>query len=532
MLRTYQKYAVDKAREILKTNRSCIIQGATGSGKTPIIAAICEMITAHKNTAWIIVPRTEILKQASEHLIKWKVNHGIIAPGQNESRAYNIHVVSKDTLIRRYDKIKVHPDLIMIDECHIALDRQIEISEKFPNSKIIGMTATPERLDGRGLSELYEHLIIGPSIPWLTERNFLTPLRYFSPPIEGLENLKCRGTDYDKNDLDELLKRRKVFGEAIKHYKQHADGKPALVFCRDVKSAYETADRFCDAGYKFFCIEGKMSGKKRKQLIEALSNGKIHGLTNCEIATYGLDIPRVEVGIGLRPTLSRALYFQMIGRILRPYPGKQFGMFFDHVNNLFEHADPAFPNIPPHFLYEIEWNFYGNEKRKRVKKDPDEMSLKLCPECFLYFEGPECPNCGAKARIRKQKEIEQIDTDLIEIKSIALNDRPPEEQREYLDRIGSAYFDFKQAQKQGEINPGAVGDIIKIADELGRSIMWVYFKLTSEDRKTVNVPLLYEIARQKKYKPGWAYYKMKDLKNKMKKYDKEKKEYAESMGLL
>jgi len=334
-LRPYQTNTVNETRESLKQNRALVIQAPTGSGKTPIVADICNKINANKKRAWIVVPRKELLKQGSEQLRAVNVPHGIIAPGQNESRAYLVHVVSKDTLIRRYNKIKNWPDVLFFDECHLYLDRQIEIVSHLPeSSKIIGLSATPERLDGRGLSELYNDWIPGPSIPWLTERDYLTPLRYFSPPIEGLENIKRRGTEYDINDLNELLKRRKVYGEAIKHYKKNADGKPALVFCRDVKSAYETADRFCDAGYKFFCIEGKMSGKKRKQLIEALSRGEIHGLTNCEIATYGLDVPRVEIGIGLRPTLSRALYFQMIGRILRPFPGKTHGIFFDHVNNL------------------------------------------------------------------------------------------------------------------------------------------------------------------------------------------------------
>ena len=509
ILRPYQQKLVDDARDGLKKYRSVCLQLATGAGKTPIMAAICERILQNKKTAWVIVPRTELLHQSSQHLTKWNVIHNRIDPKNHESRAYNIHVVSKDTLIRRYNKIKVHPDLMFIDECHVALDRQLEIANKFPKTRIIGMTATPERLDGRGLSELYDILIEGPSIPYLTEYDFLSKLRYFSPPIEGLETLHRRGTEYVAHELDELLKRKKIYGECIKHYREYASGKSALVFCRDVKSAYETADRFCDAGYKFFCIEGKMPHKKRRQLINALKCGDIHGLTNCEIATYGLDVPRVEVGIGLRPTLSRTLYFQTIGRCLRPYSGKENALFFDHVNNLFEHAEPEYPGIPPHYVPQINWNFDGTEKRKRVEKLENELSLRLCPECFLYFEGTTCSNCGAAARKREAKPIEIIDGELKELQSVKLRDRPPEEKRELIDRINNAVSKYKNS---GTIHPGAVGDLLNTADELGNSAMWVYWKLTQESRKSINVSLLHEIARQKNYKAGWAWYQKNKIK--------------------
>lgn len=528
ILRTYQEKIVDEVRDGLKKHRAVCIQLATGAGKTPIMAAICERIMQNKKTAWIIVPRTELLRQSSQHLIKWNVPHGIIAPNSNESRAYNIHVVSKDTLIRRYNKIKVHPDLIFIDECHIALDRQLEIARKFPDTRIIGMTATLERLDGRGLSELYDLPIEGPSIPWLTEHDFLSKLRYFSPPIEGLENLHRRGTEYIANELDELLKRKKIYGKCIEHYKEYAHNESALVFCRDVKSAYETADRFCDAGYKFFCIEGKMSHKKRRQLIKALEDGDIHGLTNCEIATYGLDVPRVKVGIGLRPTLSRALYMQMIGRCLRPYSGKDYALFFDHVNNLFEHEEPNYPGIPLHYVPHIEWNFDGTEKRKKIKLLEPELSLRLCTECFLYFEGAKCPNCGAEARKRQAKPIEIIDAELKELPAIKFKDRPPEEKRELVDRINNAISEYNNSDI---INSGAVGDLLNIAEELGNSVMWVYWKLTQESRKSINVSLLHEIARQKNYKAGWAWHQKNKIKTTIQKKENELKNYKEAIGL-
>lgn len=530
-LRPYQENSVNQARTSIAKNRAVIIQGATGTGKTPIMAAICEMATQKNKRVWIIVPRTELLGQASSHLRKWNVSHGIIDPSHNESRAYKIHVVSKDTLIRRYDRVKNAPDLILWDECHIAIDQQITAYNNFPDTKFIGMTATPERGDGRGLSieagGIYDDLILGESIPWMIERGYLSQGKYYAPPIDGLEELHKKGTDYDAKELDSLLKRKKVYGKAIEHYRDLADGKPALVFCRDVKSAYETAEKFSQAGYLFECIEGKMSKGKRKILIDALSQGKIHGLTNCEIATYGLDIPRVEVGICLRPTFSRALYYQMYGRTIRPYQGKEYAIFIDHVDNWKEHTSPSFPNILPFDLENVDWNFHGREKRKRASNEI-QRQLAYCPECLGWTTGLlKCHLCGAELKRRDKKKIELIDTKLEEVQRTKLKDLPPEEKREVQDNINEIVQKFEMENAIGKMNPGAVGEMIELCDKLGNNIMWVYRQFT-KGNIMVNVSLLQEIARQKKFKHGWVWFQKKRLLEQMENENKMMENYHQA----
>ncbi len=497
-------------------NKAICVQSPTGSGKTPLVSAMCGSVLSKKKRAWLIVPRKELLIQASNHFLKWKVAHGIIAPGSNESRAFKIHIVSKDTLIRRYDKIKNWPDLLIFDEAHLYLDRQIEIISHLPEySKIIGLTATPERLDGRGLSEAYGELIEGPSIPWLTERNFLTDIKYFSPPLDGLNNLPARGIDYDEEELEQLLQRKKIYGELVGHYEKHGKGKAALIFCRSVKSAYQTAERFQDKGFNFHCLEGKMSDKKRKDLIAALTTGTIDGLTNCDICTYGLDIPRVEYGASIRPTRSRALYMQKIGRILRPYENKETGykkeeaLFFDHVNLVLEHQDLNYPGVPLHYVPEITWNFHGNEKRKRKK---DDTNIRLCPLIdFMYCDKPSCRGCphNPDQQIPDQKKpMIVIPIDLEEIKkSIPLKERPIEERREIQDMIGAAVMDWGN-----NMDPGAIGELMKIQQELGYNILWIYWKLTEDGQHTINYPVLHEIARQKGYKPQWVHFITKKVR--------------------
>ena len=207
-LRTYQQALYDNARQALAVNRSVCIQLATGGGKTPVMAAICESVYSKDKRAWIIVPRKELLRQASAHLQKWGVPHGLINADNQESRAYKIFIVSKDTLTRRWNKIKNWPDLIIIDEGHLHIDFQISLKEHAPvTTKFILFTATPERGDGRGLSTLSggiaDVLIEGPSIPELTAGGFLAQLRYFSPPLDGLDKIKVdRFGEYDEETLE------------------------------------------------------------------------------------------------------------------------------------------------------------------------------------------------------------------------------------------------------------------------------------------------------------------------------------------
>ena len=524
-LRNYQQDLYLRARESLMRDRSVCLQLATGAGKTPITSAICESVFSKKRRAWVVVNRNELITQTSKHLKKWGVHHSLISSSMQESKAFLVHIVSKDTLIRRYDKIKNWPDLLMFDECHLFLDRQLEIISHLPEkSKIIGLTATPERYDQRGLSTqaggVYELLIEGPSIPQLTADGFLSPLKYFSPPIDGLQNIHTKGYDYDEEELEELLQRRKVYGEVVGHYEKYGKGKPALIFCRSVKSAYQTAERFRDKGFNFHTIEGKMSDKSRREMIAALTDGTIDGLTNCELATYGIDIPRVEYGASIRPTLSRALYFQMIGRILRPYSDpvsgykKESALFFDHVNLVLEHQDENYPGMPPHYAPHIEWNFHGTEKKK---KDKTVKNMIMCPHLdFMYCEHPHCTTCSHNPD-HDIKDARQpmvvIPADLQELtKPVLLSDRPYEERKDIQDKIGSAVLEYSTAEKTGKILPGPVGELLRIAESLGYNIMWTYWKLNSEERKTINIPLLHEIARQKNFKKGWVFFKIQELK--------------------
>jgi len=488
-------------REAFRTSPAVCMQAPTGSGKTHIFTAMTHSARDKGRRVWILVPRVELLDQAAERLEADGVEHGIMAPGRHEDPEQAVHVVSKDTLIRRYDKIQAPPDFMIVDECHLALDRYMEIAARFPEAKLLGVTATPERLDGRGLAELYRVLVLGPTVGELVEQGRLSGLRYFCPPVPGLKKLHVRGTEFVPAELEAYFQKRKVYGRAIEHYEKHAPGKAALVYCRSVKAAQETAERFNSAGWRFASVDGKMPAGKRRELIAGIRTGALHGLTSCELITYGLDVPRVECVIMLRPTLSRALFFQMIGRGLRPFPGKTECVILDHVGNLQEHGHP---------LDAVAWDFHGRDKRKR-RKEPDRgVIARLCPALdYLYCPRPTCTGCEHARGGRGRGDLEQVEAQLMEVgKPVKMADRPPQERRHFSRELDKSLEEFRATRTNGRIPTGPLSRLLQLARLVKLQPMWVYHRLAAQEPDRA---LLEAIAGVKGYHPWWIDRKLEQL---------------------
>ncbi len=522
--RPYQEKMINDLREALRKYNRVLLSAATGSGKSFVFSSITSTAFYRNFRVWVIVPLTVLLSQASEHFIKWEIAHALIASGHQESRAFNIHIVSKQTIERRWDKIKNWPDLILIDEAHINYDFQLQLIERMPeNTKVIGFTATSEREDGRGLSNIYQVWVKGPEPRELAESGYLCKVRYFSPPLEGIDELHKKGIEVDAGELEALFANRAIYGKVIEQWKEYSLNKPTLAYCRNIKAAEEWAHRFREAGFAFENIDGTMKHSRRKALVAALESGKIVGLTSVNLIAYGFDCPRIEAILKLRPTESKALDSQMNGRGLRIYEKwlidgkieinpsnipnnaeliykKENVIIHDFVHNLRKHGHP---------LTDYEWNFYGKEKRKKIK-DESADKLKLCPICWEY----EC-NCQNKKRVMPDRNIIEINGRLVEHDApIALKDRPYEERKEYHDKIIAAKNAYLELEKTGKINLAPIKELCEIAESLGRSVMWVYYELNKLE-KLVNIPLLKAIEEIKGYKKGWSFFKIKELRSKI-----------------
>ncbi len=502
LLREYQTRAVEEIRLAFKKYKRVFYQLPTGSGKTIIFSQIAKQAKAKGTIVWIMVPRRELKKQASNKLSKLEVPHGIISPGFTESTLYTVHIVSKDTWIRRKDKIKTPPKLIIVDEGHLSINRYIELQQIYPNAYYLFVSATPERLDGRGLNEIADVLITGPSMKFMIEHEYLAPMKCYCPPINGLKDLRRHGTEYNQDDLEAFLNHQKLYGKAIEHYKTMANKEPCIVFCRSVKLAEQAAYRFQEAGFKFASIDGSMANGERDRILSDISTGQLDGVTSCELITYGLDVPKVSCIIMLRPTKSRALFYQMIGRGSRYEDGKVLKIF-DHAGNMREHCSDKMPWDP------VQWNFNG----RNIYKKETIASIKYCPYIgFAPCSKKTCLGCEFNTTNKPITDFEEIDGKLIEInKSVDIKGRPVEEKIFYQRRVE----DLKLKIISGEvINTKALEELLELASETGRNPMWVYY-LCCDNWKIIFTPLLNEIKRIKGYKDGWVFHQVKTLSSKL-----------------
>jgi len=533
-LRQYQSDSWNAARSYFGQGyRSILIQGVTGTGKTRMVAhgintAIKKIspATGEKQRVWFIVPRKELLWQASKELREWGIQHGMISANSKESSAFQVHVVSRDTLIRlvRKNKIRNWADVIIFDEAHVALKQQLEIKEAAPKSSIIlGVTATPERLDNTPLLGMYDVAVMGHQMQYFVENGYLKRPWVLSIPqedrLDGLSDLKTnKAGDVNAAALMELYKERAqgnkvLYGNEIKHYEKYGSGRSFLVFCRNLDQAKEVAAEFTAAGISCEDIDGKMSDKLRREKISKVESGAITGLTTVDLCTYGLDVPRISCLILLRLTDSVALFFQMIGRGLRWDGRYENCLILDHVGNCDEtkHGHPLLPR---------EWNFSGTDKKKKIPKDAIEKvgAQEKCKICYDHIVNGACRGCGAEPEQRDRLPMKEIDGWLVEIKEpTPLKERPPENQRYYEDMINNNTDVFRAKWTQdGVIDIQAVTNLIQCWSELKRNIMGVYHMLTKDD-KMVNVSLLSAIQQieipgvKERYKNGWLYMKRKEL---------------------
>jgi DNA repair protein RadD len=199
-----------------------------------------------------------------------------------------------------------------------------------PNAKVLGVTATPERGDGAGLSNVFDEMVVGPTTAWLIEAGYLASYSAFAPKeVPDLSLIGTRAGDYAVDELASVMSRPVVIGSAVQAYERHANGKRAIVFGVDVKHSQALAQRFNEAGHAAAHLDGNTPRDERRQILKALESGEIRIVTNCGLISEGVNIPAVEAALLARPTQSTGLYLQQVGRALRIAPGKDRAIILD-----------------------------------------------------------------------------------------------------------------------------------------------------------------------------------------------------------
>ncbi len=358
----------------------------------------------------ILVHRQELLLQSSDALTSLNVEHSLIAPGHTPTMD-SVQIASVQTLVRRLERTPA-PDLIIIDEGHhVTAGSWRKIINYYDKAKILGVTATPLRLDGKGLGKppgYYDVMVQGPTVKELIEQGYLSQPIVYAPPSDiDLTGIRTKYGDYEKNELTNRIDKPKITGDVVEHYLKLCPGVPAIVFAASVKHAMHIADCFNAAGIPAMCIDGKMDSNIRKSAIAALGNGGLLVLVSCDIVSEGTDIPVVTAAILLRPTQSLGLYLQQCGRCLRPFPGKTHSIILDHVGNCFRHGMPD---------DDRDWVLDTDMMKSRAGKRTDTVNYVQCEYCYVIYSMylDVCPECG-KARNQDGRKIQEVAGELKKI---------------------------------------------------------------------------------------------------------------------
>lgn len=406
ILRDYQVDIVNRARDLMRRGvRSICIQGPTGMGKTALVAHMLKTASEKGLTSWFIVHRRELVHQSITAFNKVGVTLGVQASGFQEDTRPLVQICGIQTLINRYTRLPA-PNFLVFDECHHqAAGSWAKLFHSFPTAYRIGVTATPERLDGKGLSDFYEQLIGGPTVEWLITNKYLSPYRLFAPPMPD-QNFHKRMGDFVKSEIVEAMNKPRITGSAILEYKKRATGKRAVVFCASIEHSRQVVQDFLSQGIPAEHVDGETPQADRDAAIKRFTTGETLVLSNVDLFGEGFDLPSIEVAILLRPTASLGLYLQQVGRALRPHPGKTEALILDHAGNCARHGLPD----------EVrQWSLEGRaESRTNIEQV---ASIKICPVCFgAQVSGPpKCMHCGHTFEIQAVREIEQVDGDLQEI---------------------------------------------------------------------------------------------------------------------
>ena len=391
-LRPYQLALKNKAREAFKKNKKVILLAPCGSGKTIIASSIMQDVIKKGNKVWFIVHRSELMKQANDTLERYGISKD------------NIKIYMVQSLVRRLDKITEEPNLMIFDECqHSTSNIYKKIIDKYPNAYILGLSATPTRLTGKPLGDVYETIVSEVTAKQLIEMKYLADYSYYAPDLNiDFSSIKTKAGDYDVEDIDKAMSKAKIFGDIIKTYKKLANNKKTILYCASIEYSKKMEKLFSENGYKIKHFDGTTPEKERQQIVEDFRNNKIQMLTNVDLIGEGFDVPDCECVLLLRPTQSLNLFIQSSTRCLRRNGDKK-AIIIDYVNNVQRHGLPTMDR---------EWSLDKKVKEYDNENDDGTLKIRVCQNCFSTFEtAPICPYCGAKyettpIEIQNFKEIE------------------------------------------------------------------------------------------------------------------------------
>lgn len=474
-LRDYQAAAVHGIRGAMAVNRRVLFVLPTGGGKTVVFSYIAQQAHGKGKRVMIVAHRKEIVRQISRSLDRFGVPHALVVPGATHSRRA-IQVAMVQTLGRRISRgLEYEPDLLVMDEAHHGVAGSwATVAAAWPHAKILGVTATPQRLDGKGLSDAFDVIVEGPPVRQLIEAGHLARYRYLAPPMaatlkERLASIKKRYGDYATGDLAEAVDQRSITGDAVNHYAKYLNGRPAIVFCVSVAHAAHVRESFAASGYRAASVDGSMAAHERDRIIGDFASGRLNILTSCDLISEGFDVPDAAGVLLLRPTQSLSLHLQQVGRALRPKSDGREAVILDHAGNVDRHGLPD---------QQRSWTLAG--------KNDEAPSITTCRTCYRVMGSDEVKMRRATQSCAVQNEWDDC--------GIRVRRQSDDSER----------------SREVEQRDGELEDVTRVEWAPGIDVVactgWEFYALLA---RADSLEKLHQIARARGYRPGWAHVQWK-----------------------
>jgi DNA repair protein RadD len=401
-LRPHQKEVVQKIDEGFADGHRCqLLYAPTGFGKTEVAMAIMkELSSKYKKTA-MVLDRIVLVNQTSTRLARYGINHGVMQSDHWRYRPMErIQVCSAQTLEKRETFPDI--DLMIIDECHVQRKSVVDYVKNNPSLKVIGLTATPFT---KGLGNTYSNVVGAKSTGDLIDSGWLTPLKVFI--AKEIDMTGATKNAFGEWKEEEVTKRgMQITGDIVSEWIKNTNNifggpKKTVVFCAGVDHGRDLERQFKEQGYNFVAISYKEDDEFKAQTIEEFSkpDSDIHGLIATDILTRGFDVPDVLIGVSARPfSKSFSSHVQQMGRIMRPFEGKKFGVWLDHSGN--------------YLRFRSDWDKLfsegvtdlddSGEKAKKELTEKEKASAK-CPACGSLWIWPTnvCGECGHEKRLKQ-----------------------------------------------------------------------------------------------------------------------------------
>lgn len=410
ILREYQQDCITNVRQALRSVRNVLLQAPTGAGKTAMATAMLGNVQAKGNRGFFICHRQELVEQTALTFDKAGIDYGFIASGKKPNFFKPIQICSIDTLKNRLH-IVPSPHVCIWDEAHhMRAAGWTRTHDYFIDSFHIGLSATPQRLDGKGLDDRFDFLVPGPSVAWLIDQGYLAKYKLFSVPHVDRKQFHSRMGDFVNKEVVSAMDKPAITGDIVGHWKKCASNKLTIGFAASRKMSEKYVEAFNAAGIPAMHLDGETPKAERRQALKAFARGEYRVVWNVGLFGEGFDIAAnsgmdVTVGcvIDAAPTQSLSAWLQRCGRALRPQDG--YAVILDHAGNI-THGLPC---------EDRQWSLGGRAVMARQSDDEGTITVRNCPECFaIHKPSPSCPECGHVYEI-KYREIDEIDGDLQEI---------------------------------------------------------------------------------------------------------------------